>query len=401
MILKIKNEELETDDITLLAGSSSLNICPIKPYHDHICSFLNDLSQKLMKYKMHPDIITFAFWCRKANIYKLKNSYVDNKIRIGRGLVFHITPSNVPINFAFSYVFGLISGNSNIVRVPSKEYSQIDIICSSLKELFNNKEYEDIYRRTMIVRYEHNDEITKFFSKMCHARVIWGGDATVNSIRQYKIPERSTEVVFGDRYSIAVLNADEIANITDTELSQLAENFYNDTYLMDQNACSSPHLIIWQGDSKETGKDKFWKAVYKASQKYELQAIHAVDKYTDLCMRTINNIFDINDVVRYDNLIYRVELRVLPSNIDQLRGKHGLFYEYDCDDLNNITHIINEKYQTLSYFGVDNQKLAEYITENHLLGIDRIVPVGKTLDINVIWDGYDIIGHLSRIIDVI
>jgi hypothetical protein len=29
-------------------------------------------------------------------------------------------------------------------------------------------------------------------------------------------------------------------------------------------------------------------------------------------------------------------------------------------------------------------------------GIDRIVPIGKTTDFNLIWDGYDLINVLSR-----
>jgi len=35
-----------------------------------------------------------------------------------------------------------------------------------------------------------------------------------------------------------------------------------------------------------------------------------------------------------------------------------------------------------------------------LSGIDRIVPVGKALDMDVTWDGYDIVRSLSRVIDV-
>ena len=35
---------------------------------------------------------------------------------------------------------------------------------------------------------------------------------------------------------------------------------------------------------------------------------------------------------------------------------------------------------------------------NNLLGIDRVVPIGKALDISLIWDGYDVIDSLSRTI---
>ena len=35
-------------------------------------------------------------------------------------MIFHITPSNIPTNFAYSFIFGLLTGNSNIVKVPTK-----------------------------------------------------------------------------------------------------------------------------------------------------------------------------------------------------------------------------------------------------------------------------------------
>ena len=68
--------------------------------------------------------------------------------------------------------------------------------------------------------------------------------------------------------------------------------------------------------------------------------------------------------------------------------------------MNSIAHIINTKYQTLTYFGFNKSDLLNFVFKNRLLGIDRIVPVGEALDIGVIWDGYDIVRSLSRIIDV-
>ena len=70
------------------------------------------------------------------------------------------------------------------------------------------------------------------------------------------------------------------------------------------------------------------------------------------------------------------------------------------DDINNLAHVINSKYQTLTYFGIDKSELLGFVVKNRLSGIDRIVPVGKALDMDVMWDGYDIVRSLSRIIDV-
>ena len=44
--------------------------------------------------------------------------------------------------------------------------------------------------------------------------------------------------------------------------------------------------------------------------------------------------------------------------------------------------------------------LLSFIVNNSLIGIDRIVPIGQALNIGVIWDGYDLIRKLSRIIEV-
>ena len=378
---------------------------PLVPYDELVCEFLNSLSVALMAdemAKLYPDVIAFAYWCRKANIAKLKQEFAEKHIRLGLGMVFHITPSNVPINFAFSYAFSLLAGNANIVRVPTSEFPQTGIICRVINQLLVNARYEQIAEMTVFVRYEQNDEITGAFSAKCNARIIWGGDQAINNIRKLTIPERSIEVAFADRYSFCVIYGNSVLQADEAKMDRLAGSFYNDTYLMDQNACSSPHLIVWlgKGDVLTKAKQKFWDSVYKTVvSKYDLQAVHAVDKYTQLC----RNAIDLKNAVKcenYGNYIYRMKLAELPPDVDSLRGKCGYFYEHDTDDINNLAQVITEKYQTLTYFGVAKDVLIDFVLKNQLLGLDRIVPIGSALDITVIWDVYDLIRTLSRICDI-
>jgi len=394
---------LQNDNVIYLIGDKTVSIRPLAPYDAILCEFLNNLSSELRSCReaaAYPDIMTFAFWCRKANIAKLKADFKDGKARLGLGLVFHITPSNVPVNFAFSFAFGLLSGNANIVRVPSKPFQQIDIICAAIDRLFDSDKYSEIKTMTAFIRYEQSDEITGVFSANCNARIIWGGDVAIRNIRTLPIPERGVEIAFSDRYSFCVIDAPSVIKLDEAQLKQLAESFYNDTYLMDQNACSSPHLIVWQGEEKEAAKEMFWRAVHRTvAEKYQLAAVNALDKYTLLC----HNAIELNNISffkKHSNYVYRIAIDSLPDNMDALRGKFGYFYEYDTYDINSIAHIINTKYQTLTYFGLDKAHLLDFVIKNRLSGIDRIVPVGKALDIDVIWDGYDIVRSLSRIIDV-
>nr|MDE6852377.1 hypothetical protein [Lachnospiraceae bacterium] len=393
------------DKITYLVGEELPVREPVIPYDDHVCEFLNVFSLHLMrdtKAKKYSDIMSLAFWCRRASIEKKKSIFQEsnkNMACIGRGIVFHIAPSNVPVNFAFSYFFGLLSGNANIVRVPSKEFPQTEIICDILKQVFDSGSFEDIRKKTLLVSYERNKDINDYFSGLCDARVIWGGDSSISAIRESELKPRAVEIVFADRYSMAVFNAEAMNMADENELTQLAEAFYNDTYLMDQNACSSPHFIYWISpwDEKKTAqvKEKFWESVYQASKKYDLEPIKAVDKYTDFCHLAMER-EDIQSVCRYGNRVYVIALDQLPGDISSLRGKFGLFFELTGVNFEEICPVVDEKFQTLLYFGIERQELVEMIVNNHLTGIDRIVPVGNSLDIDVFWDGYDIIGTLSR-----
>ena len=63
-----------------------------------------------------------------------------------------------------------------------------------------------------------------------------------------------------------------------------------------------------------------------------------------------------------------------------------------------MAKVLTKKVQTIGVYGVEPQQILQVIIENGCKGVDRIVPIGKALDIDVIWDGYDLIGSLSRII---
>ncbi|MCM3040923.1 hypothetical protein M3201_14565 [Paenibacillus motobuensis] len=390
--------------IRYLVGSKDKEIVPVKIFSETVCDFLDDLSKKLRgckEAKAYSDIMAFAFWIRKSNVSRMKARIDPQQVRIGRGLVFHIAPSNVPINFAYSLVFGMLSGNVNIVRVSSKPFPQVEIVCKCINQVLIEK-YRELEKQISIVQYEVDKEITDYFSSVCNARVIWGGDNTINEIRRSLLMTRAVEINFADRYSFGVINPEYVLKLEDNEVKKLAADFYNDTYLMDQNACSTPHMIFWKeahhGISIEKAKMRFWKAVYEvARDKYSLEGIKVSDKFTELYkfMAVSDELGDFN---HFDNYLCIVTLNNLKGNLEDYRGIYGLFYEYDFETYDEIALLINEKMQTCAYFGIDRDEIVDMVINHRLRGIDRIVPFGKTLDIDLNWDGYDVIGNLSRII---
>jgi hypothetical protein len=389
------------NNVKYLIGSEIVNNLPMRPFDDMLCTFTSALSEKLMydtTAKKYPDVIAFAFWARKGNIIKLKERYKEYTDRLGRGLVFHVTPSNIPVNFAFSYLFALLAGNANIVRIPSKPFLQIQIICNAISETLEN--FPEIKERTAFVSYPADNETTSSFCLMADSRIIWGGDQTVEHIRGFKTKPRCIDIVFADRYSFCIINGEAIDKVSINDMKHLAEAFYNDTYLMDQNACSSPQLILWQNADAEI-KNKFWNAVATlAIQRYDLQPAVAVDKYIQFCEDAIE--YDtIKSIQKNQNILYRTIFSSLPDiDLTCLRGQGGYFYEYDLKNIDEIIPFINEKYQTLTYYGIAPETIKEFTIEHRLRGIDRIVPIGSAMDIGLHWDGYDLINVLSRVIAV-
>ena len=217
--------------------------------------------------------------------------------------MFHIAPSNIPTNFAYSLIFGLLSGNSNIVKVPSKNFDQIKIICNIFRRIFKKK--NSFIEKITIIRYNNDDTITKKFSMICDARLIWGGDKTINDLKSFKTHEKNLDIAFADRYSFCVIDQFKISKLKDLELKNLAQKFYNDTFLVDQNACSSPHLIIWTG-KKILKVERFWKSVYNLVKlKYNLTDSAPSEKYNDLC-KYILKLKNIISVQTFENFIYKI-----------------------------------------------------------------------------------------------
>jgi len=384
---------------------SFIQATPLEPFSENSIEYLNALSLELNKDKdirNYPDVATFAFFCRKANILHFKKDYSqEDRLRLGRGIIFHIAPSNVPVNFAYSLICGILSGNLNIVRVPSKEFEQIDIICNAMIKVSMEPKYQPFSFRIVLVRYARQNSATAYFSSICDVRIIWGGDSTIEQIRVNKIPPRSFDVTFADRYSLCAINADKY--ISEALPEKVALGFYNDTYLFDQNACTAPHLIIWLGRSEniENAQKIFWGNLYELVKlRYKVQPVIAVDKLTSFYNQAaqLNNV---KKLITADNLVWRIELNDLSKGIEEYRCTSGYFSEYRAKSLFELSKIIDRKYQTLSYYGIEKNDLIQFIAQAKPNGIDRIVPIGKTTDFSLIWDGFNLIETLSRRIDLV
>jgi acetolactate synthase small subunit len=374
------------------------NVSSEEIFSDNAIFLLNNLSIELYKspnIREYPDVATFAFFCRKANIINLKRNYNQVGFRLGRGVVFHIAPSNVPVNFAYSMVAGLLSGNNNVVRVPSKNFEQVTLIIQALKNIVKVNHLTELENRLFLVKYEKSSDATEYFSSICDVRVIWGGDQTIDLVRINKIKPRSIDITFSDRYSFAMINAEKV--LIETDIDKVTNNFFNDTYLFDQNACSAPRIVIWVGSEHiiDQAKNIFWKSVQNRIENYDLSPIIAVDKLFSLLQQSTTD-HKLTKVKSINNKLWRISTPTLHKELENYTCTGGYFLEYNAKSVEEISLFVTRKFQTMAYFGFEKDGLREAIKKMKLLGIDRVVPFGKTTDFDLIWDGYDLIYTLSR-----
>jgi hypothetical protein len=272
----------------------------------------------------------------------------------------------------------------------------------ALDTLLGTAEHRDLKGHIRLVRYDrHAQSITAKFSSACDVRVIWGGDDTVKNIRRHPLPARAFDVTFADRYSICVIGAQRY--LDEGKACEYAAGFYNDAYLFDQNACTAPHLVLWLGSEEvvQQARDVFWSELhFHAQGRYVLEPRFGIDKLAQsLYYAALHPGCLI--MPSQDNIIKRISLERLQAGIDDWHGNGGFFFEYSLTDLREILPIISRRYQTLSYAGLDAAMLRDLVIHGRASGIDRIVPIGRTLNFSLQWDGYDLIRTLSRLVAVV
>ncbi|MGI9274206.1 MAG: acyl-CoA reductase [Endozoicomonas sp.] len=372
----------------------------LSPFSSLVIDFIDSFSGELLSdraLRHHPELIALGFWMRKSSIRKFQQDFLQSnagKIKLARGTVFHIAPANVDTIFIYSLFLSLLLGNRNIVRVSQKASEQRDLLNGLLNRLLARSEYSLLKDYLFVVGYEHDDRVTGKLSQLCQVRVVWGGDATVEAVGRIPLPPRSSEIRFANKYSFALLDNQVVAGLDKSELNRLAKSFVNDAYAFGQMACSSPRTVIWLGAAGD-GRKAFWQAVERQLQSYnhELQAGDCVNKLVAGYSMAIEKACRVesND----NNLVMRVRPDSLEVIFNELHCGSGLFVESSVESLEQLTRMLGPEIQTLSYFGIEKESLSEW-TGCGLKGVDRIVPIGKALDFNKVWDGVDLTESLTR-----
>ncbi len=380
-----------------------------RPFDERVMNFVSKLSQKILtspSIRDFPEMAALGHWFRKASLLNMaRNCYKSNngKVQVGRGLAFHLAPSNVDSVFMYSWLISLLAGNTNLVRVSQKAGPQQAFLTEILQEMAQRSEHTEVSNRFVLLTYPHDDRITEQISESCMVRVIWGGDNTVRSIRAIPLRPMAIELCFADRFSAAALSADAVRNADNATFNELIQGFYNDTFWFAQQACSSPRMVVWVGNNVdvEAAKQRFWPALTKevVSRGAEnepamvMARLGAAFEYAAHGLAEVSNEFSVVD--------FPAKLELTNRSLDGIREVHcgnGLFVQTCLQSLPDLGSKLTDKEQTLSVFGFEDQDYLDLIAALKPRALDRIVPVGKALAFDQIWDGQELVTSFTRLI---
>jgi len=377
---------------------------PFAPPVVEFCSALATAISRDSEARRYPELQTLAFCMRRSALHQLRAEYeklaTRDTLLTPRGVVFHLPPSNVDTIFLYSWLNSVLVGNRNIVRLSQHESPQVALLCRLYRAVLAG--HPELATNTVMYRYGHDAAITQAFSDICDLRVIWGGDATVNTIRAITLPPHAREIAFPNRYSMSVFRAAAVVNLSGPELETLAERFYNDVYWFDQMACSSPQLLVWIGSEEETcdASLRLSDAVSDELRRRQFQP-HAgigIEKLTFLSRAAIDR--DVLSADRRGSAWISARLGTLVG-FDREHCGGGFLFEARLDALDRLAPHLRRRDQTLTYFGFHSDDLRNLARLTEGEGVDRMVPVGQALNFNRYWDGMDLLAEFSRRIHIV
>jgi hypothetical protein len=355
--------------------------------------------------RLHPELAALGHWFRGASLRELAQAHpseTHQALHLGRGLAFHLAPSNVDSVFMYSWLLSLLAGNVNLVRISQQSSPAVEFLLFVLRQTLDEDLGSSIRGRIVLLTYPHDEELTTLISQACQLRVVWGGDATVRALRAIPLRPTATEICFPDRFSACALCAEAIEAANDAELAGLASRFYNDAFWFAQQACSSPRLVAWVGDDSviAAAAPRFWSAVSREIARRNPENTPAMN------MARVAAGFEFSALglahpPDLANLTHGHPVRLLMEVPLDERAKamhcgNGLFLETHLARLSDLAPQLSDKEQTLSVHGFTRDQLIDLATALPPRAIDRFAAVGEALSFSANWDGMDLISAFSR-----
>lgn len=388
---KALHERLETSRSHLVAPFAAERIDLVVSVSDAILKRKDPISS----FVKH-----FGFWTRRAALSRLKQDFsrrhLAQTLSRPRGLVFHLPPKNVETVFLYSWVLSFLAGNANVVRLPKEISADMRWIC----DLFLTVLATADDRSQWLIHYPSDSDLGQTISALSDARVVWGGDAKIKAFEAIPLRNGGKAIWFGDRFSLCVLDGGTVARQSAAERQDLAHRLFNDIFVFDQMACSSPHVLYVVGDAVRhlDGIKALLETLARvAADKGESPATgHQIAKMVQAFSSAAAGL---SSEVSWRNSTLTSAVAAREERSEQRVGG-GFLSVVFIPSLEVLNGFLRDHDQTVTHFGFPAEIIRKVAETHTALGVSRWTPVGSALDFDSVWDGYDLLFELTRLIRV-
>ena len=306
-----------------------------------------------------------------------------------RGVITHWLAGNVPILGMISTIQGIISKNSNVIKLPRENGLVLPLMAREMAkyELNTTKETikgRDIIDSCMFVYCEKDDkEGQNTLSIHSDIRVAWGGKEAVESVMSLPKKYGTDDVIFGPKYSFAVIGRDSFdAN----QLKDIAYKLALDTSVFDQQGCNSPHTVFVENGGEVSPLD-FAKdlavSMDKVLKRIPKNPVSADEAYTIVNIRSeysfMGQVFSPKGTEW--TVIYSEEKGLAKPCYSRV------IFVRPISDINEVLEYIEpKKHQTLGLCIKETEK-NKFAKEATWRGIERITEIGMMSAFDYPWDG--------------
>lgn len=362
---------------------------PLEVGDERIVEFLGRFARALLApaiARAHPELASLGFFLRRGEIRRALDRLTGDELRLPRGLVFHVPPANVDTIFVYSWALSALAGNRNIVRLSSRSAGAADAVLDAMRAALSD---EVVARSQRIITYDRDDSVTAALSAAADLRVLWGGDASVRSLRRFELAPHARDLTFPDRSSFAIISAEGWARATEDERRAAAEGFRNDVFWFDQAACASPRGVYWVGGSFA---GEFRALLAEVARGDVPEPAMAVQKRVGVYGAAADG--RVTRVAFDSAAVTTVEA---PDVIRDWLGA-GVLTHSTVRSLDELVPKVVRRDQTITHFGFSRAELTDFARK--LSGVDRLVPFGSALKFAPVWDGYDLLTEFTRMVTV-
>jgi hypothetical protein len=402
-ILGLNGVDTPVSSGEMLARIAAARLAVVAPFSQQRVDLVARVSDKLLgrgSIATSSFIKHFAFWIRRGALRQLAAGFEKRlpqaTLARPRGVVFHLPPQNVETVFLYSWILSYLVGNANITRAPTEFGGAVRSVCEMFLEQLEAAGDDSQF----FVQYSSTSPLNAILSAESDARIVWGGDAKVGVFAPMPLRNGGKAIWFGDRSSFSVMKGEAIGKLDDGARLALAQRLYNDIFIFDQMACSSPHVLFIVGESDRDRPAVA--ALMEAVSRLALAADQTAG--TGHFMRKMVVAFQAAagggaSAIEWRNPALTTVLSS-PDRRHEERVGGGFLWVDFIDSLAAIRTMARERDQTVTHFGFSAEEVAELADAVALSGVSRLAPVGAALDFDSIWDGYDIPFELTRLVRV-